>query len=158
MHCQEALAIFSFLLAISRATSSRHRLIGHVQGSTETGRRAIISNLCRSLDRSSKERTAEKKGNYRATDHTTLHSVISGDCLTRKWPAKSTLNNSKKHDYSNARHMASKCARINIAFTLLRVSLRNVTAPSGRRPLDQAVRPTLTRVETRQCQIKCIHV
>jgi len=56
---------------------------------TETGRGAIISNLCHSLD-GSKERTAEKKGNYRAsraTDHMTLHSVISGACLTRKWSA-----------------------------------------------------------------------
>lgn len=48
---------------------------------------------------------AEKKDNYTATNHMTLHSVISGVCLTRKWPAERTLNNRKQHDYSAARHV-----------------------------------------------------
>jgi len=70
----DALAIFSFLLAISRA-DRQGKLIEHVQGRTETGRGAIISNLCHSLD-GSKERTAEKKGNYRASRRRiTWHSI-----------------------------------------------------------------------------------
>jgi len=50
------------------------------QGSTEAGRgrRNYLQFVL--LD-GPVERTRRRTGNYRTTDHTTLHSVISGDCL-----------------------------------------------------------------------------
>jgi len=98
MRCHELAVrdIFSFLPAISgappppRANWTCAAELDVKPGRRRRRRRRNYLQFVPLAGASQKERTDEKKDNYGATPDqtpaTTLHSVLSGDCLTRKWP------------------------------------------------------------------------